>query len=47
MLERLPEGLREEFAEELRKRLRAAYPPQPYGVALPFRRVFAVAQVPA
>ena len=47
VLERLPEGLREEFAQELRKRLRAAYPPQPYGVALPFRRVFAVAQVPA
>ena len=47
VLERLPDALREEFAEELRRRLRAAYPPQPYGVALPFRRVFAVAQVPA
>jgi trans-aconitate 2-methyltransferase len=47
VLERLPEGLREEFADELRRRLRAAYPQRPYGVAMPFRRVFAVAQVPA
>ncbi|MBA3780799.1 MAG: trans-aconitate 2-methyltransferase [Nocardioides sp.] len=43
----LPDGLREEFVAEFKQRLRAAYPEHPYGVALPFRRVFAVAQVPA
>lgn len=47
VLELLPDDLRRAFADELRRRLRAAYPERPYGVALPFRRVFAVAQVPA
>ena len=47
VLAALPDGLRERFAEELKRRLRAAYPERPYGVALPFRRVFVVAQVPA
>ena len=37
-------GLREPFEAELKRRLRAAYPARPYGVVLPFRRVFAVAQ---
>ncbi len=47
-IQSLPEGgVRELFVEELKRRLRAAYPPQPYGVVLPFRRIFAVAQVPA
>jgi trans-aconitate 2-methyltransferase len=36
-----------EFEAELGAMLRAAYPPQPYGTVLPFRRIFAVAQVPA
>jgi trans-aconitate 2-methyltransferase len=43
-LEALPPGLREEFEEEFRARLRAAYPPHEYGVVLPFRRVFVVAR---
>jgi trans-aconitate 2-methyltransferase len=44
-LEALPAGLRESFEEEFKARLRAAYPSRPYGVVLPFRRVFVVAQV--
>ena len=43
----LPDGLRQDFEAEFKRRLRAAYPEHPYGVVLPFRRVFAVAQVPA
>ncbi|KQZ67046.1 trans-aconitate 2-methyltransferase [Nocardioides sp. Root151] len=43
-LQALPDGLREEFAEEFRTRLRAAYPETPYGVVLPFRRIFVVAR---
>lgn len=46
-LEALPVGLREEFSDEFRARLRAAYPARPYGTVLAFRRVFVVAQVPA
>ena len=46
-LQALPEGLREEFTTEFRRRLAAAYPTRPYGVVLPFRRIFVVAQVPA
>lgn len=45
-LQALPEVLRTEFEEELKRRLRAAYPEQDGRVVLPFRRVFAVAQVP-
>jgi trans-aconitate 2-methyltransferase len=36
-----------EFDAELGAMLREAYPPQPYGTVLPFRRIFAVAQVQA
>jgi trans-aconitate 2-methyltransferase len=43
-LQALPDGLREEFEAELRRRLRAAYPPGPHGTVLRFRRVFAVAR---
>jgi len=46
VLQALPPELRESFTEELKRRLRAAYPPGDRGVVLPFRRVFAVAQVP-
>jgi trans-aconitate 2-methyltransferase len=46
-LEALPSGLREEFEEEFRARLRAAYPSREYGVVLPFRRVFVVARTGA
>lgn len=43
-LQALPEGLRARFAEELKARLRAAYPDDGNGVVLPFRRIFAVAR---
>jgi len=46
-LQALPDGLREEFTDEFKARLRAAYPSRDYGVVLPFRRIFVVAQVPA
>ena len=46
-LQALPDGLREDFEEEFKQRLRQAYPDQGYGVVLPFRRVFAVARRPA
>jgi len=44
-LQALPDGLREEFEDEFKTRLRAAYPPRAPGVVLPFPRVFAVARV--
>ncbi|QNN51593.1 trans-aconitate 2-methyltransferase [Nocardioides mesophilus] len=44
-LSALPEHLRPRFEAELKRRLREAYPARPYGVVLPFRRVFAVAQM--
>jgi trans-aconitate 2-methyltransferase len=47
-LEALAEvGLREEFETEFRVRLAQAYPQRDYGVVLPFRRIFVVAQVGA
>lgn len=45
-LQSLPDDLRPGFEDELRRRLREAYPPGPTGVVLPFRRVFVVAQRP-
>jgi trans-aconitate 2-methyltransferase len=45
-LQALPDDLRPRFEEEFRARLRAAYPDDGGGVVMPFRRVFAVAQVP-
>ena len=42
-----PAGLREQFEEEFRRRLREAYPERAHGVVLPFRRIFVVAQVAA
>lgn len=44
-LRALPEPLRTEFSDELKRALRAAYPPSRHGTVLPFRRVFAVARV--
>lgn len=41
-LQALPDGLRGQFEEEFRARLRAAYPERGHGVVLPFRRIFAV-----
>jgi len=46
-LQALPEDARGRFEAEYKRRLREAYPPGPHGTVLPFRRVFAVAQVPA
>jgi trans-aconitate 2-methyltransferase len=43
-LEATDPALREEFEDEFRRRLRAAYPETGHGVVLPFRRVFAVAR---
>jgi trans-aconitate 2-methyltransferase len=44
-LQALPEGVREAFESEFRRRLAAAYPTREDGsVVLPFRRVFVVAQ---
>ena len=44
-LQALPDDLRPGFETEFRRRLAEAYPPREYGVVLPFRRVFVVAQV--
>ena len=46
-LEALPDDLRPRFVEELKARLRAAYPAGASGVVLPFRRIFVVARVGA
>jgi trans-aconitate 2-methyltransferase len=47
VLQALPNGLREEFVWEYKRRLAAAYPERAYGTLLPFRRVFVVARRPA
>lgn len=47
VLQALPDDLRAEFVEEYKALLRQAYPPGRHGTTLPFRRVFAVGQVPA
>jgi trans-aconitate 2-methyltransferase len=46
-LQALPDEAREEFVREYKQLLRDAYPAGPHGTVLPFRRVFAVARVPA
>lgn len=45
-LQALPDDVRPGFEAEFKRRLAAAYPEHEYGVVLPFRRVFVVAQVP-
>jgi trans-aconitate 2-methyltransferase len=45
-LQALEGDLRARFEAEFKRRLAAAYPPRPYGVVLPFRRVFVVARKP-
>jgi len=45
-LQALPDDLRPGFETEFKRRLAEAYPERGYGVVLPFRRVFVVAQVP-
>ena len=44
-LEALPPGLRAEFEQEFKARLRESYPERAGRVVLPFRRVFVVARV--
>lgn len=46
-LQALPEELRPEFEDEYRRALRSAYPAQPWGTVLPFRRIFVVARKPS
>lgn len=46
-LQALPADLRPSFEAEFKRRLAEAYPEREYGVVLPFRRIFAVAQVAA
>lgn len=46
-LQALPDDLRPEFEAEFKRRLAEAYPEHEYGVVMPFRRIFVVAQVPA
>lgn len=43
VLQALPDGLRDEFVTEYKQALTAAYPSQPFGTVLPFRRIFVVA----
>src|SRR4051794_26472306 len=45
-LQALPAALREEFEDEFRQALRAAYPAGEHGTVLRFRRVFVVARKP-
>jgi trans-aconitate 2-methyltransferase len=44
ILQALPKARRDEFVSEYKARLRDAYPEQPFGTVLPFRRIFVVAQ---
>jgi trans-aconitate 2-methyltransferase len=44
VLAALDESHRTQFGNELRERLRGAYPSQRYGTVFPFRRIFVVAQ---
>jgi trans-aconitate 2-methyltransferase len=46
VLDRLTAEEAAEFEAEYGQRLRLAYPPEGFGTALPFRRVFAVARAP-
>jgi trans-aconitate 2-methyltransferase len=46
-LQALPDAVRPSFEAEFKRRLAAAYPTHEYGVVLPFRRIFVVAQVAA
>jgi trans-aconitate 2-methyltransferase len=47
VLQALPDDLREVFVADYQAALREAYPAGPHGTTLPFRRVFAVGQVPS
>jgi trans-aconitate 2-methyltransferase len=45
ILSELDDAEQAEFLKEYGARLRAAYPPRPFGTVLPYRRIFAVAQM--
>ena len=45
VLSELDEAEQAEFLEEYGARLRAAYPRRAFGTVLPYRRIFAVAQI--
>jgi trans-aconitate 2-methyltransferase len=47
VLQALPDELRDDFVREFKARLRTAYPANPWGTVLPFRRIFVVARRPA
>jgi trans-aconitate 2-methyltransferase len=47
VLSELDEAEQAEFLEDYGARLRAAYPQQAFGTVLPYRRIFAVAQIAA
>jgi trans-aconitate 2-methyltransferase len=42
----LSEADQEEFLADVRPRLRSAYPQEPFGTVLPYRRIFVVARTP-
>ena len=44
VLQALDDSRRAAFETEYKRRLRTAYPPQPFGTVLPFRRIFVVAR---
>lgn len=44
ILQALPGEMRASFEIEYKRRLREAYPEEPYGTVLPFRRIFVIAQ---
>jgi len=45
VLQALPDRERDEFVSAYKSALRKAYPPGPYGIVLPFRRIFVVGQL--
>jgi trans-aconitate 2-methyltransferase len=47
VLSELDEAEQAEFLEDYGRRLRVAYPPRAFGTVLPYRRIFAVAQISA
>jgi len=45
VLQALPDGLHDRFVEEYKAALREAYPTEAWGTLMPFKRVFAVAEL--
>jgi trans-aconitate 2-methyltransferase len=44
VLTALDEGEQKRFLDDLRPRLQSAYPQEPFGTVLPYRRIFVVAR---